>query len=53
MELRENHSEKRRRRIVQKTPVLVRSVKPGQNSVQSWERDNVMHTGFWRNRPAA
>ena len=37
MELR-NESSKRRRKAIQKQPVLVRSVKPGQATVQAWER---------------
>jgi hypothetical protein len=37
MEMR-NENNKRRRKTIQREPVLVRSVKPGQTSVQSWER---------------
>jgi hypothetical protein len=33
-----NENNKRRRKTMQRQPVLVRSVKPGQTSVQSWER---------------
>lgn len=36
MEMR-NENNKRRRKMIQR-PILVRSVKPGQTSVQSWER---------------
>jgi hypothetical protein len=38
MESRNENNNKRRRRNIQRQPVLVRSVKPGQASVQSWER---------------
>lgn len=33
-----NENNKRRRKAIQTQPALVRSVKPGQASVQSWER---------------
>jgi hypothetical protein len=37
MEMR-NENNKRRRKTIQRQPILVRSVKPGQTTVQSWER---------------
>ena len=53
MEMRSENNEKRRRKPIQKTPVLVRSVKPGQVS-QVWERESTSTTGMWKlNMPAA
>lgn len=46
MELR-NENNKRRRKVVQRQPVLVRSVKPGQASVQSWERKISPLSNLW------
>ena len=40
---------KRRRKIIQKGPVLVRSVKPGQASVATWQRENSGLSGLFRN----
>jgi len=42
-----NENNKRRRKLVQSRPVLVRSVKPGQASVQSWERKNSPVSSLW------
>ena len=42
-----NDNNKRRRKIVQREPVLVRSVKPGQNSVQAWERKSSALSNLW------
>ncbi len=51
MEMRkENNTEKRRRKIIQKSPELVRSVKPGQSSVAVWQREEQnSRSGFWKN----
>ncbi len=48
MEMRkENSAEKRRRRIIHKGPVLVRSVKPGQ--VASYSRESTSsNSPFWK-----
>jgi len=46
MEMR-NENNKRRRKTIQRGPVLVRSVKPGQASVQSWERKNSSVPNLW------
>jgi len=40
-----NESNKRRRK--QRQPVLVRSVKPGQANVQSWERKSSSISNLW------
>lgn len=42
-----NENNKRRRKIIQSQPVLVRSVKPGQASVQSWERKTSAVSNLW------
>ncbi len=46
MEMR-NDNNKRRRKVIQREPVLVRSVKPGQNSVQAWERKSSSLANLW------
>jgi len=46
MEMR-NENNKRRRKTIQRQPVLVRSVKPGQTSVQSWERKTSGFSSLW------
>ena len=46
MELR-NENNKRKRKVVQRQPVLVRSVKPGQATVQSWERKTSEVSNLW------
>ncbi len=46
MEMR-NDNNKRKRKIVQRKSVLVRSVKPGQNSVQAWERKTSPVSHLW------
>jgi hypothetical protein len=45
MELR-NENNKRKRKTIQRQPVLIRSAKPGQASVQSWER-KTSPVHFW------
>ena len=50
---RENNNEKRRRKVINKGPILVRSAKPGTSSVQSWQRDSGASFNLWRNMPAA
>jgi hypothetical protein len=47
--MRSNNNEKRRRKIIQKGPVLVRSVKPGQTSTLVWERENTSTINVWKN----
>jgi hypothetical protein len=42
-----NESNKRRRKSIQRQPVLVRSVKPGQANVQSWERKSSGVSHLW------
>ena len=46
MEMR-NDNNKRKRKLVQRQPVLVRSVKPGQTSVQAWERKTSSISNLW------
>jgi hypothetical protein len=46
---RENTIEKRKRKLISKGPVLVRSVKPGQSSTLSWQRESSSPASFWRN----
>jgi hypothetical protein len=42
-----NENNKRKRKTVQRQPVLVRSVKPGQASIQSWERKTSVVSNLW------
>jgi len=50
MEMRANNNgEKRRRRIIQKGPVLVRSVKPGQLSAFSGQKESSSSINIWKN----
>lgn len=42
-----NENNKRRRKVIQREPVLVRSVKPGQAPVQSWERKTSSVSNLW------
>jgi hypothetical protein len=50
MELRnDNNNEKRRRKIIQKGPVLVRSAKPGQVSTPAYQRETASLSGLWKN----
>ncbi|MGZ5286041.1 MAG: hypothetical protein ACXWV0_10530 [Flavisolibacter sp.] len=50
MEMRsQNNNEKRRRRIIQKGPVLVRSVKPGQASSLVGDKQNTTTVNLWKN----
>ncbi len=49
MELHSEKNERRRRKIVQKTVILVRSVKPGQSSTQIWEKENTAMNSIWKN----
>lgn len=50
MEMRkENMAEKRRRKLVTRGPVLVRSVKPGQLTVPAYSRESSSSLGqFWK-----
>jgi len=43
----ESRNETNKRRRKQREPVLVRSVKPGQANVQSWERKNSSISNLW------
>ncbi|MGE5518470.1 MAG: hypothetical protein ACM3VS_01000 [Candidatus Dadabacteria bacterium] len=47
----ENNTEKRRRRILQKGPILVRSAKAGENSVLAWQRESEskVPNNLWKN----
>jgi hypothetical protein len=47
---KENSVEKRRRKVIQKEPVLIRSVKPSQNSNTLYERENgSTSNSIWKN----
>ena len=51
MEMRNNsNNEKRRRKVIQKNAVLVRSVKPGQTSSLVWEKENTSTISLWKNQ---
>ncbi|MFL5742447.1 MAG: hypothetical protein ACJ75B_19645 [Flavisolibacter sp.] len=45
---RENQNDKRKRKIISRRPVLVRSAKPGQLSVPCWQRESGSLAGLWR-----
>ena len=50
MEMRnEKDQVKRRRKIIQKTPVLVRSVRANQSSALVWEKENSAAQALWKN----
>jgi hypothetical protein len=50
MEMRnEKNTEKRRRKIIQKNAVLVRSVRANQSSTLVWEREHTNTNQPWRN----
>ena len=50
MEMRnEKTNLKRRRKIVNKTPVLVRSVRANQSSSLVWEKENSSVPAIWKN----
>jgi len=51
MEMRSDNHKKRRR--IQRTPTLVRSVKPGSQSVQVWQKQTTSIANLWTNAPAA
>lgn len=53
MEMRKETTEKRRRKIVHRGAELVRSVKPGQASVQAWEKETTRSFDFTKLHPAA
>lgn len=54
METHNDNNEKRRRKKIQRYPVLVRSVKPGQTSIPAWQRENAAgHSLLKINSPAA
>ena len=53
MEMRKESTEKRRRKIVHRGAELVRSVKPGQASVQAWEKETTRSFDFSKLYPAA
>jgi hypothetical protein len=42
-----NENNKRRRRTIQRQPILIRSVKPGQSSIQAWERKASGVSNLW------
>ena len=48
MEMREINNEKKRRKIIGRNPVLVRSVKPGQTSALVWEREATNNFNIWK-----
>jgi hypothetical protein len=43
-----NQNSKRKRKIIQKEPVLIRSVKPGQTSVPAWQKETSSASGLWK-----
>ena len=50
MEVRnEKENEKRRRKIVQKNAVLIRSVRANQSSTLIWEKENTSVHQIWKN----
>ena len=50
MEVRnEKGNEKRRRKIVQKNAVLVRSVRANQSSTLVWEKEHAATLQIWKN----
>jgi hypothetical protein len=50
MEMRnEKGNEKRRRKIVQKNAVLVRSVRANQSSTLVWEKEHTATHQIWKN----
>jgi hypothetical protein len=53
MEMRREHTERRRRKVVHKSAELVRSVKPGQSSVPVWQKEEVRSFTIWKSHPAA
>ncbi|MGE5521545.1 MAG: hypothetical protein ACM3VS_16590 [Candidatus Dadabacteria bacterium] len=48
MEMTNNMEQKRRRKIIQKTPVLVRSVKAGQGHVGIWTKQSSSVNNLWK-----
>jgi hypothetical protein len=53
MEMHRNNTEKRRRKIIRKCAELVRSVKPGQISVTTWQKEISYSFNVWKVNPAA
>ena len=53
MEMRKENNDKRRRKIIRKCAELVRSVKPGHNSVIAWEKETSHAFNIWKVNPAA
>ena len=50
MEMRnEKANTKKRRKIIQKTAVLVRSVRANQSSTLVWEKENSAAPAIWKN----
>ncbi|HEX2608074.1 MAG TPA: hypothetical protein VHK91_11875 [Flavisolibacter sp.] len=50
MEMRNQENvEKRRRKIISKGPVLVRSVKPGQQPAQIYQQEKIASHSLWKN----
>jgi hypothetical protein len=45
---KENGSEKRKRKRIERTPVLVRSVKPGQALAATYSREQSYTNTFWK-----
>jgi hypothetical protein len=48
MEMYNSNESKRRRKVIQKTPVLVRSVKAGQSSVAIWTKESAHMNSIWK-----
>jgi len=53
MKMRKESREKRTRKIIRKCAELVRSVKPGHNSVAAWEKETTHSFNIWKIHPAA
>lgn len=53
MEMRKEHTEKRRRKTIHKGAELVRSAKPGQTSVPAWQQENHRSGNIWKMHTAA
>ena len=48
MEMQDRNNDKRRRKVISRNPVLVRSVKPGQTSALVWEKEATSSFNIWK-----
>jgi len=53
MEIRNENTGKRKRKVMHRGAELVRSVKPGQSSAVSWQRESQPRPNVWKMNPAA